>query len=54
MVTTLVIPMVRKAQSDADSVELFEEIEKRFSLQAKFVILIAGGSGFYMLDFIDA
>ena len=54
MVTTVVIPIVRKSRSDADSIEMFEAIEKRFSWQAKFVILIAGGSGFYMLDFIDA
>jgi len=27
---------------------------KKNSLQAKIVILIAGGTGFYMLDFIDA
>ena len=51
MVTTVVIPIVRKSRSDEDSVEV---IEKRFSWQAKIIILIAGGSGFYMLDFIDA
>lgn len=54
MVTTVVIPIIRKSRSDVDSVELFEAIEKKFALQAKIVILIAGGSGFYMLDFIDA
>ena len=54
MVTTVVIPIVRKSRSDADSVELFEAIEKRFAWQAKIIILIAGGTGFYMLDFIDA
>jgi len=54
MVTTVVIPIVRKSRSDEDSVEMFEVIEKRFSWQAKIIILIAGGSGFYMLDFIDA
>ena len=54
MVTTVVIPIVRRSRSDADSVELFETIEKRFAWQAKIIILIAGGSGFYMLDFINA
>ncbi len=54
MVTTVVIPIVRKSRSAADSIEMFEAIEKRFAWQAKIVILIAGASGFYMLDFIDA
>ena len=46
--------MVRKSRSVADQIEMFEAIETRFSWQAKIVILIAGGSGFYMLDYIDA
>ncbi len=54
MVATVLIPILRKSPSHADAVELFETIEKRFAWQAKIVILIAGGSGFYMLDFIDA
>ena len=54
MVTTVLIPPLRKFRSDVNSVELFELIEKRFAWQAKFVILIAGASGFYMLDYIDA
>ena len=54
MVTTVVIPIVRRSRSDADSVELFETIENRLAWQAKIIILIAGGSGFYMLDFINA
>ena len=54
MVTTVLIPTLRKFQSDVDSVELFELLEKRFAWQAKFIILISGASGFYMLDYIDA
>ena len=54
MVTTVLIPIVRKSPSAASSIEMFEAFERRFAWQAKFVILIAGGSGFYMLDFIDA
>ena len=54
MVTTVLIPIIRTTPSDANAVEMFERFEKRFAWQVKFVILIAGGSGFYMLDFIDA
>jgi len=32
---------------------MFEAIQKRLAWLARFMILIAGGSGFYMLDFID-
>ena len=54
MVTTVLIPIIRTTPSDANAVEMFERFEKRFAWQAKFMILIAGGSGFYMLDSIDA
>ena len=53
MVTTVVIPIIRKSSSDADSVDMFEAIQKRFAWKARSLVLIAGGSGFYMLDFID-
>ena len=53
MVTTVVIPIVRRLPADANSVEMFEAIQKRFAWKARFMVLIAGGSGFYMLDFID-
>ena len=53
MVTTVVIPIVRRSPSSANSVDMFETIQKRFAWLARFMILIAGGSGFYMLDFID-
>jgi hypothetical protein len=54
MVTTVLIPTLRKYRSGVDAVELFEALENNFARQAKFVILIAGASGFYMLDYIDA
>ena len=53
MVTTVVIPIVRRSPSSVNSVDMFEAIQKRLAWLARFMILIAGGSGFYMLDFID-
>ncbi|HJN87303.1 MAG TPA: hypothetical protein QGI03_09185 [Dehalococcoidia bacterium] len=54
MVTTVLIPAIRKMGPSADQVGLFERLESRFALQAKITTLLAGLSGFYMLDFIDA
>ena len=54
MVATVLIPSLRKMHSEIDSTAVFEKLESRFALQAKFIVLIAGASGFYMLDFIDA
>ena len=54
MVTTVLIPSIRKMKSGADQIELFERLESRFSWQAKITTLLAGVSGFYMLNYIDA
>ena len=53
MVTTVAIPIVRRSPSSVNSVDMFEAIQKRLAWLARFMILIAGGPGFYMLDFID-
>ena len=53
MATTVVIPIVMRLPADANTVEMFEAIQKRFAWKARFMVLIAGGSGFYMLDFVD-
>lgn len=53
-VTTVLIPAVRRLPSERDRVELFETLEGRFSLQARFTTLLAGGSGFYLLYAMDA
>ncbi len=54
MVTTVLIPAVRKMKSDANPAAFFESIEARFAWQAKITTLLTGASGFYMLDYIDA
>ena len=53
MVTTVLIPAVRKMKSDSNPVAIFEGLEARFAWQAKFTILLTGASGFYMLDYIN-
>ena len=54
MVTTVLIPAIRKMNSAVDQVEIFERLESRFAWQARITTVLAGVSGFYMLDYIDA
>ncbi|WKK67179.1 hypothetical protein [Lutimonas zeaxanthinifaciens] len=54
MVTTVIIPSVKKMASKKDQIKTFERIEGRFSIQAKITTLITGLSGFYMIYVLDA
>ncbi len=47
MVTSVLLP---NAARSADGLALFERAERRFSLQAKIATLLAGASGFYMVE----
>lgn len=54
MVTTVIIPAVKKIASKEDQIKTFEQIEGRFAIQAKITTLITGVTGFYMLYELDA
>ncbi|MCX7550392.1 hypothetical protein [Xanthomarina sp. F2636L] len=54
MVTTVLIPAIKKIKSKEDRISTFEQIEGRFALQAKITTLITGITGFYMLYEMDA
>ncbi len=43
MVTTVVIPIVRRLPADANTVGMFEAMQKRFAWKAMFMVLMAGG-----------
>lgn len=49
MVTTVIIPAVKKMKSKKDKLTTFENIEGRFAVQAKITTLITAISGFYMM-----
>ena len=53
-VTFVLIPSLRRTQTEENRLTLFETLEGRFSLQAKFTTLLTGLSGFYMLHFMNA
>lgn len=54
MVTTVILPSVRRLKSKEEQMKTFEQIEGRFALQAKITTVITALSGFYMLYALDA
>ena len=52
-VTTVLIPALKQITDAENKFELFEQLEGRFSLQAKVTTLITGLSGFYRLEFMQ-
>ncbi|HLY47216.1 MAG TPA: hypothetical protein VKQ73_16675 [Stellaceae bacterium] len=49
MVTTIVLPAVRRGDLGADRLAAFQAIERRFVWQARSAIIVVGASGFYMV-----
>lgn len=54
MVTTVILPAVKRLATAGERVSLFETIEHRFAWQARATTLITGLSGFYMVHLLDA
>ena len=46
MVTTVLIPAIKKLKSKEDQITTFEQIEGRFAVQAKITTLLTGITGF--------
>ncbi len=53
-VTTVLIPSLKKITDTGNRLELFEQLEGKFAVQARVVTLMTGVSGYYMLDFMNA
>ncbi len=53
MVTTVLIPAIKRMKSKDEQIETFEKIEGRFAFQAKIATLLTGLSGFYMIYVLD-
>jgi len=54
MVTTVILPAVRRLKSAPERVDFFETIEHRFAWQARATTLLTGGTGFYLVHRLDA
>jgi uncharacterized membrane protein len=54
LVTTVLLPALRRFPDPSQRIALFEAVEGRFGAQARFSILLAGLSGLWMLIRLDA
>jgi uncharacterized membrane protein len=53
MITTAVLPAVRRLQLGENRLRAFEAIERRFAWQARTTIILVGLTGFYMCWRLD-
>lgn len=54
MVTTVILPAVKRLASAEEQITLFEKIEHRFAWQARATTLLTGLSGFYLVHAMQA
>src|SRR5258706_3450653 len=54
MVTTVLLPAVRRFKSPEEQLAFFTAVEGRFGRQARVTTLLAGASGLYMVQRLDA
>ena len=54
MVTTVLLPSVRRMKTPEERVAFFEAVEGRFAWQARGTTLLTGLTGFYMVDAMQA
>jgi len=53
MATTIALPAVRRGDLGADRLAAFHAFEGRFIWQARTAVIVAGASGFYMIERLD-
>jgi uncharacterized membrane protein len=53
MVTTVLLPAVRRLEPGPRQFALFDAVERRFARQARWTSLVAGASGFYLVYRLD-
>jgi uncharacterized membrane protein len=54
MVTTALLPAVRRGELGGNWLAAFQAVERRFVWQARIAKLLVGGTGFYMIDEADS
>jgi len=54
MVTTILLPAIRRSYPPAERFIVFHSLEARFARQARITTAVAGASGFYMAWRLDA
>ncbi|MCF6204751.1 MAG: hypothetical protein L3J59_13965 [Methylococcaceae bacterium] len=53
-VTTVLVPSLKKITDKNNRLELFEQLEGTFAFQTRFVTLMTGASGYFMIDYMHA
>ena len=53
MVTTVILPIVRRVRMPTEGQVLFDAVERRFIWQARIATLLVAASGFYMVERLD-
>jgi len=53
MVTTIILPALRRGELGNDRQRAFEAVERRFAWHARLMVLLAGASGLYMMMRLD-
>ncbi len=53
-VTTVLIPSLKNINGSTNKLELFKQLEGKFSFQAKLATLVTGISGFFMIEVMNA
>ena len=53
MVTTVLLPAMRRFENPVEGLATFLKIEHRFAAQARLTTLLAAATGFYMVDKLD-
>ena len=53
LVTTVLLPAVRRLKSPEERIASFESVEQRFASQSRVTTVLAGLSGLYMINRLD-
>jgi len=53
MVTTVILPLLRRTPPGKERLALFEAVERRFIWQARIATLLVAASGFYIVATLD-
>ena len=53
MVTLVLLPAVRRRHAAVDALEFFEQVEHGFARQSRWMTLLVGATGFYLMHALD-
>ena len=54
LITTVIMPAVKKLKTAEERIDFFEKVEKRFAIQVRIATVLVGLSGFHMVARLKA